>query len=86
MKVMSRVVVGTVLVLMLTAVWAVAQSRTQAPQYRTVPMEVLSGENIGFRIEARRGEAAVGKLVVRIDGKWVVTEFSPKSIIPTAAP
>jgi hypothetical protein len=38
---------------------------------------VLSGDNIGFRVESRKGSTPVGRFVVRVDGKWVEAEFAP---------
>ena len=32
---------------------------------------VVAGPDFGFRVEANQGGTAVGKLVVRIDGKWI---------------
>jgi hypothetical protein len=32
---------------------------------------VLSGPDFGFRIEADQGGTPLGKLVVRVDGKWI---------------
>jgi hypothetical protein len=40
--------------------------------------QVVSGDDIGFRIDRKRGEVPVGVFVVRIDGKWVEAEFSPR--------
>ena len=37
---------------------------------------VVSGADIGFRIEARRGLAPIGKLVIRTDGgPWLDAEY-----------
>jgi hypothetical protein len=52
--------------------WASAQLRSVVP----VPPTVLSGGNIGFRVEGYSGDIAVGKLVVQVNGKWLETEFS----------
>ena len=39
---------------------------------------VLSGADLGFRIEGTaRDGAPMGALVVRIDGKWVAPQFQP---------
>jgi hypothetical protein len=39
---------------------------------------VLSGSDLGFRIEGMsRDGAPIGALVVRIDGKWVSPQFQP---------
>ncbi len=31
---------------------------------------VLSGYDIRFRVEGKKGDAVVGRFVVRLDGKW----------------
>jgi hypothetical protein len=47
---------------------------------------VLSGSDVGFRIEGQRGQTPVGKLVVRIDGQWVEAALSnvaaPRITVP----
>jgi len=40
---------------------------------------VVSGSDVGFRIERTQGGIQIGKIVVRINGRWVETET------PTAA-
>jgi hypothetical protein len=37
---------------------------------------VLSGNDLGFRMTARKGDTPVGQLVVRVDGQWKEVEFS----------
>jgi hypothetical protein len=32
------------------------------------------GEDVGFRIEAQRGNTAIGRIVIRVNGEWVETE------------
>ena len=59
------------LIVGLVAGWTSAQVLRQ-----TVPVDppvVVSGSDIGFRIEGRRGDVQVGSIVVRVDGKWVAT-------------
>jgi hypothetical protein len=51
--------------------WASAQSI--APR-AVNPPRILMGEDVGFRIEAQRGSAVIGRIVVRVDGQWVETE------------
>ena len=51
---------------------ASAQLRSVVP---VTPM-VLSGGNVGFRVEGYSGDVAIGKLVVRVDGNWIETDFS----------
>ena len=51
--------------------WATAQGVylvRQPAQLVAVRPLVVSGADVGFRIEARRGRVPVGKLVVRMDG------------------
>jgi hypothetical protein len=69
-----RFVLVLVAILMLGAVggWVSAQSSAVVP----VTPTVRSGENMGFRVEGYRGNVAVGKLVVQVDGKWVEADFS----------
>ena len=51
--------------------WAPAQSI--APR-AVNPPRILMGEDVGFRIEAQRGNTAIGRVVVRVNGEWVETE------------
>jgi hypothetical protein len=47
------------------------------PQLPTEPsVGVLSGADIGFRMERMERGRAVGRLVVRVDGKWVDAQFA----------
>jgi hypothetical protein len=59
-----------------------AQAR---PHPRPAPSLVLSGSDIGFRVEGRKGTAVVGHFVVRIDGRWVDVEYSFGPKVLTAA-
>lgn len=52
--------------------WVTAQ--VVAP--RPVPPVVLSGADVGFRVEAYRGTTPVGRFVVRVDGQWVEAQFA----------
>lgn len=45
---------------------------------RELPPRLITADDIGFRIDRMRGEIPVGTLMVRIDGKWVEMEFSPR--------
>lgn len=44
----------------------------------TVQPTVMSGNDVGFRIERTQDGVPVGRVVVRIDGRWVDT-FAPTS-------
>ena len=61
-----------VVVMSLATAWAYAQ----APfGNRAVTPTVLSGPDVGFRVEAQRAGTPVGRIVVRINGQWVEAEF-----------
>lgn len=64
------------LIVLIVVALAYAGGRTagQAP-LRPLSPTVLSGDDVGFRVEAEQGGVAVGRLVVRIDGKWVEAEL-----------
>jgi hypothetical protein len=59
-----------------------AQAPLPSPEIRPGPSQaqaqptVLSGNDIGFRIDSYRGATPVGRLVVRINGRWVEFEES----------
>ena len=55
------------------AAWAKAQRQPLTP-----PMDpmVLSGGDIGFRMVGRKGDAAIGSLVVRVNGEWIATQYT----------
>lgn len=48
--------------------------RAQAVGTEQVLPTVISGSDIGFRMEGRRGNTPVGRLVVRVNGRWVEVE------------
>jgi hypothetical protein len=39
----------------------------------TVSPSVVSGSDIGFRLERTQDGIAVGRIVIRVDGRWVDT-------------
>jgi len=59
---------------------AQAPSQVPAPFTQQPPAaRVVSGADIGFRVEGTRDGRALGTLVVRIDGQWVE---SAASVVP----
>ena len=42
---------------------------------RSVEPVVLSGGDVGFRIEGERGGTPVGRIVVMRDGQWIEAEI-----------
>jgi hypothetical protein len=61
-----------VLVLAVGAAWAAAQNIL----VEKVTPTVLSGENVGFRVEGLRGRTPVGRIVVRVNGQWLEAELA----------
>ena len=37
---------------------------------------VIAGNDLGFRVESHNGNTPVGRLVVRVNGRWVDAQFS----------
>jgi hypothetical protein len=64
--VMIPFILGT----LLAGVWLRAQ--TIQPQAPTI----ISGPDLGFRVDSRKGNTLVGGLLVRINGQWVEVESS----------
>ena len=61
--------------LVVTGMWLHAQDAVVVP----LPMPVVvSGNDIGFRVEGRKGEIPVGRFVIRstANGQWVAPELS----------
>lgn len=57
--------------------------RAQAYAINPVPPRVLSGPDMGIRVEGEQNGVPVGVPVVRIDGQWVEVKFgSAKSAKP----
>jgi hypothetical protein len=47
-------------------------------QTRDSEARILSGPDIGFRVEGKNSSGdPIGSLMVRIDGKWVAAGFAP---------
>jgi hypothetical protein len=59
-------------------VWARAEVQEPRPpvRYPLPGSEVLAGEDLGFRVDGVRGDTRIGRLVVRVDGRWVDVQFA----------
>ena len=47
-----------------------------APSQSQPQQTVISGAELGFRVDARKGKTPIGRFVVRVDGQWVEIEES----------
>jgi hypothetical protein len=77
--------------MVVAAAWTFGQTPVTQPPGQTglKPMDlvaptVISGPDLGFRVESIEANVPVGKLVVRIKGVWVDAQISPSGIM--AAP
>ena len=71
MKKRAHVILISAGLISLVAVGAIAGQ----PAYRFDPLPepvVLSGNDIGFRVEGRQGTQPAGHIVIRVNGQWVV--------------
>ena len=64
--------IALVVMTLAAAGWTYAQVFGVNP----VTPTVLSGGDIGFRVEGDRGGTPVGELVVKVNGQWVVADLS----------
>ena len=55
--------------LVAVAAFATAQAR---PMTKLPSPIILSGTDVGFRIEGRIGNTPAGTLVIRVNGEWIV--------------
>jgi hypothetical protein len=69
---MNRTHVLIAVAWVLSLVGAGAGVYAQARGVVTLPTpQVLSGSDVGFRVEGIMGDTPVGRLVVRVNGNWV---------------
>ena len=69
---MARKSIGLMLawVLSLVVVAAIAHAQTAAQRTGRADPGIISGSDLGFRIERQRGDHVTGTFVVRINGNW----------------
>jgi len=64
--------ISLALVWIVSLILVAAVGRAQAPRGATPT--IISGSDLGFRVERQRGDRVTGTFVVRINGEWVVAE------------
>jgi hypothetical protein len=69
-----RLVVACCFGIALLAIGTWAYGQSWGPVQSVTPT-VVSGNDIGFRIEGVRGDTPIGTLVIRVKGQWVETDF-----------
>jgi hypothetical protein len=79
-------VVWTLSLLVVGAASFSAQGRGGVPRLSssliTEGPTLISGNDVGFRIERTKDGIAIGRLVVRIDGRWVDTDATISGFQP----
>jgi hypothetical protein len=60
--------------LVLMAVWG-TYTWAQTPPLLAPPPGVISGNDIAFRLDRTESGRAIGKLMVRVDGKWLEADL-----------
>jgi hypothetical protein len=74
---MTRLRVPLLLLVVCLGIVAIAaMSYGQAIGVTPVTPRVVAGDDLGFRIEGMRGGTPVGRLVVRVNDRWVEADFS----------
>ena len=71
---LQRVVAAVCVILVIVA--ATAWITAQVVAVKPVPPKVMTGTDVGFRVEGLRGSTPVGTLVVRVNGEWVEADFA----------
>ena len=81
-------VIALVVLLVGAGLWASAQVRGGSPGLdglELVAPTVIAGSDLGFRVESTKGEIAVGKFVVRINGRWIDAQVGSAGVVPADA-
>jgi hypothetical protein len=88
MSVRKKIGLVVIWVLSIVAVGVLAHAQARAtPAPRQLPPlampspqlqapVVIAGNDLGFRVESHKGNTPVGRLVVRVNGRWVDAQFS----------
>ena len=79
MKKACLLVVVWIVSMFATGMWASAQAPLPSPAPRlpggpTEPPTVISGNDLGFRVEDLRNRRVLGRFVVRVNGQWLEVE------------
>jgi hypothetical protein len=71
-----------VAVLWIASLFAVnAWARGQAERFVRAPEPtILSGGDVGFRVEGRIGNEPAGTIVIRVNGTWIVPREAPAGV------
>jgi len=68
-----RYVIATIISVIALTAWITAQELAITP----VPPKVMTGTDLGFRVEGLRGATPVGTVVIKVNGEWVEVGTGP---------
>ena len=80
MRIRFLVVAVALVSSLITWTWATAQATAVIP----VPPRVMTGAELGFRVVGLRGETPVGRIVVRVNDRWVDAELAASVQLPVS--
>jgi hypothetical protein len=88
---MKRILISILLIGNLAvAGWTYAQQKpapSPMPELNRMDLVaplVISGPDLGFRIDTKKDNVAVGKLVIRINGVWTDAQIDSSGVSPIA--
>ena len=67
----ARLILAFVWIVSLVAVAATANAQRSAAYTPLPEPKVMTGADLGFRVEGTVGDKPAGTLVIRVNGKWV---------------
>jgi hypothetical protein len=70
-----------VAMLLVAGIWVHAQRQGAGGLLDLRGPDILAGNDLGFRVESTKGGIAVGRLVVRIDGRWMDAQVGIGGVI-----
>jgi hypothetical protein len=74
-RVMTFKPVAAAIFAILVTIVATAWVTAQVVAVKPVPPKVMTGTDVGFRVEGIRGSTPVGTLVVKVNGEWVEADL-----------
>jgi len=72
MTIRARILIAVLWIGSLLAVGAVTYAQSQAREFRRLPEpKVMTGGDIGFRVDGVYGNMPTGTVVIQVNGQWV---------------
>ena len=84
MAIPRRLALGFLWLLSLVAVAATAHAQRSLVFSPLPEPKVISGSDLGFRVEGMVGDQPAGAIVVRVNGKWLEVTSTPRSSVRPA--